>query len=477
MKAERLYDKLPGVLQTAACSLYGWNLWRHRYGRHYKAIEREVQGREFMDEEALWAFQAGRLRRMVEHAATTVPYYREQFKQLGIDYRDVRGAEDLAGLPVLDKETVQARLGDFVSERVGEMAVRTTHTSGTTGAALVFPMTWDADREQQATWWRYRRRFGVDRSMWHGHFYGRPVVSLERERPPFWRVNYPGRQIFFSGYHLRDEWLGYYVAELNRRRPSWIQGYPSFLSLLAGYMLAEGNALDYQPRVVMVGAETLLDQQKELIARAFGTAPRQHYGMTEAVANFSECPAGNLHVDEDFSCVEFVSEGGANRAQGGVQPRQLIVGTGLVNEAFVLLRYAVGDMVTGVVAKERCVCGRPGRVVCRVAGRTDDYVITPRGARISWLGVLFKDMVNIREAQVVQRYMGQIELHLVRMSSFTEKDKKRLLKEARRRLGSDMSVQVVYKDELERSRSGKLKQVVSCLPRGQMDEVIKAAKG
>lgn len=467
MKAERLYGKLPQVLQTAACSLYGWNLARRRYDRRYEAIEREVQGREFMAAEALAAFQAARLRRMVQHAATTVPYYRQQFKDLGIDYRDIASVEDLAQLPILEKATVQARLKEFVSERVGKMAVRTTHTSGTTGAGLVFPITWDAEREQQATWWRYRRRFGLDRSTWHAHFYGRMVVGLEQDRPPFWRVNYPGRQIFFSGYHMRDEWLGHYVAELNRREPPWIQGYPSLLSLLAGYMLEQGDGLTYRPRVVMVGAETLLEQQKRLIARAFGTEPHQHYGMTEAVANFSECPAGNLHVDEDFSCVEFAGQDDAV---------QRVIGTGLANEAFVLLRYAVGDTAAAAPADERCACGRPGRLVKRVEGRTDDYVITSQGSRVSRLGHLFKDMVNVREGQIVQRRLGEVELHIVRGPGFSQADHERLLSEARLRLGADMSVEVVYKDKLERSRSGKLKFVVSHLPRGQMAEVVKTAQ-
>lgn len=156
-----------------------------------------------------------------------------------------------------------------------------------------------------------------------------------------------------------------YVETLRRHQPPWLHGYPSALALLAGFMLETGRDLGYQVEWVTVGAETLLVHQSDQISRAFGTPPKQHYGMAEAVANISQCDQGSLHVDEDFAAVEFVLN------SDGVTHR--IIGTNLSNPATPLLRYEIKDRVE--LAEGRCACGRPGRLINSIEGRQDDYVI------------------------------------------------------------------------------------------------------
>ncbi len=114
-----------------------------------------------------------------------------------------------------------------------------------------------------------------------------------------------------------------------------------------------------------------MPQQVEVMERAFGVRPIQHYGMAEAVANISECPRGSLHVDEDFACVEFVGEDS--------QPH--VIGTNLSNYATPLLRYDAQDMVC--VGDRRCDCGLPGRVLESIDGRQEDYVVLKNGGRVS----------------------------------------------------------------------------------------------
>lgn len=452
MNLDRVYSRSPVWMQNMFCSAYGLRLVRTRYGSDYKEIEKQVFARDTMSADEMHHFKSARLRGIVERAAEQVPYYRRLFRTIGLDPRSIRSIEDLAQIPVLSKRQVQERIADFCSDDRSRMRIHMAHTSGTTGTGLVFPMTIQAEQEQWAVWWRYRLRFGIDRSTWYAHFYGRGVVSPSQTRPPFWRVNRPGRQILFSGYHMSDRFLPYYIEELNRCRPPWIQGYPSLLSLLAGYIETSGNALAYRPRIVTIGAESLLPHQKQLIERVFGAPCRQHYGTTEAVANISECVEGRLHVDEDFSCVEFVPD-----PSGAMQ----IVGTGFCNQAFVLLRYQVGDSVTLPSSQGACPCGNIGRTVGAIDGRIEDYVVTPDGRRIGRLDHILKDMVNVRECQILQEEIGRIEFRVVRGPRFTDADRKTLLDEARKRLGDDMRIEVSYVDDLQRSKTGKLRFVLS----------------
>jgi phenylacetate-CoA ligase len=251
---------------------------------------------------------------------------------------------------------------------------------------------------------------------------------------------------------MSDRYLPYYVEELNRRRPPWIQGYPSLLALLAGYMETSHHGLTYRPRVVTIGAESLLPHQKQLIKRAFGADCRQHYGTTEAVANISECIEGRLHVDEDFSWVEFVPD---------TNESVRIIGTGFCNQAFVLLRYEVGDHAVLPGSNVACPCGNTGRIVDAIDGRIEDYVVTPDGRRIGRLDHILKDMVNVRECQILQEEIGRVEFRVVRGPRFTDRDRTTLLVEARRRLGDGVRIDLSYADALHRSKTGKLRFVVS----------------
>jgi phenylacetate-CoA ligase len=362
-------------------------------------------------------------------------------------------------LPILTKASVQENSKEFYSETASRMRCTVVHTSGTTGAGLVFPTTIAAEREQWAVWWRYRARFGVDRNTWYAHFYGKIVVPKTQSKPPFWRVNLPGRQILFSGYHMCPRNLGFYVDELNRRRPPWIQGYPSLLAMLASFMDETGIRLTYRPDIVTTGAETLLPHQKHIIEAAFGTSCRQHYGMTEGVANISECPEGCLHVDEDYALVEFIPIGAGSYR---------IIGTNFSNYAFPLLRYDTGDIAQLSPASVRCKCGRAGRVVHSIDGRIEDYIVLPDGTKIGRLDHVFKDMINIKEAQVLQEDPASVVFRIVRNSRYTERDEERLLRDVRQRLGSEIKIELAYVDSVERTRTQKLRFVISTLPEGRL---------
>ena len=460
MHFNEIYPKLPGGVQDCACSLYGYLLNRRRYSGAYGQLEREVFDRENWPQEQVTEFVNNRLRRVVEHAANWVPYYRRLFADLKIDYRSIRTGADLKQLPVLTKRTVQERSAEFVSERKHDLRCATLHTSGTTGAGLVFPMSLEGEREQWATCWRYRRRFGVTHETWYGHFFGKSVVPFEQTAPPFWRVNRPGRQVLFSAYHMSPRHLPHYISELNRRRPAMIQGYPSLLFLLASYMVDNGIRLQYQPRAVMSSSESLLSHQRTVIERAFGVPCRQLYSLTEGVASISECARGNLHVDEDYAHVEFLPLNDENAHR--------VIGSTLSNCAFPLLRYDTGDIAEFDPAEERCRCGLPGRVVKRIDGRIEDYVVTPDGRRIGRLDHIFKDMVRIRECQIVQDRAEQLTFHIVRGPNYGSEDEAMLLAEARRRLGSSIRIEIAYTDALERTSRGKLRFVVSHMPESRV---------
>lgn len=458
---EALYSQLPATLQNVACSLEGWRIQRSRYSKEFWQALTAAEARSLVVSEEIRDFRDRRLQAFLQHSVDHVPFYRERFQRIGIDARDIRSLDDFAKLPVLTKAEVQQHQREIIAGNISERDCLIAHTSGTTGGGLRFASTLAAQREQWAIWWRYRRWHGIQFGEWCGYFGGRSIVPLKEDASPFWRYNYPARQILFSSYHLNSRNLPYYVSELRSRKPRWLHGYPSLLSLIASYLLDTGSELGYEVKWITTGAENLLPQQVQVIQRAFSCRPVQHYGMAEAVANISECPLGSMHVDEDFAAVEFVP------ADDGLSTK--IVGTNLSNPAFPLLRYDVQDNI--MVGARSCSCGRPGRVIERVDGRLEDYVVLTNGSKVGRLDHVFKDLVRIREAQIHQRRVGEIDVKVVRAQDYSDSDERALLTQLKQRIGGDMVVSIRYVDELQRTRSGKLRFVISDIEGAQIDSV------
>jgi len=458
---ERLYLRSPVWAQEAACHIEGWNTRRKRYGGDYRQMFAAAEQRVHWSQSRMLEFRDGRLASFVRHAANTVPSYRSRFRALAIDPGGIRHLDDLGRLPILTKAEVQLEPSGYLSSSVAAARCNTAHTSGTTGGGLQLAISDQALREQWAVWWRYRHWHGLDMDTPCGYFAGRNIVPITQREPPFWRHSAPLRQILFSGYHMRPDTMPAYVEALRRARPPWLHGYPSLLSVLAAYLVDREVDLGYQIRWVTTGAENLLQQQANLMTRAFGVRPVQHYGMCEGVANFSECERGRLHVDEDFAAVEFVPVG------DGITYR--VVGTNFSNLATELIRYDAQDLVT--LSRTECSCGKPGRIVETVDGRHEDYVVLEDGTRVGRLDHIFKDFVKIREAQIRQSKPGEITIRIVRGESYTADDERRLLASARQRIGNTVHIHVQYLDRLERTRNGKLRFVVSDMEQGRLDRV------
>ena len=452
MDREKLYARLPIFLQNLAVHLEGRRIQRSRYAERFHRLLAEYEGRDALSAAEFERFRDERIAAFVRHAYATVPYYRER---ADVDPSSIDGLEALSRLPILDRATVQANSERLWSESFGEDQVMISHTSGSTGTGLRFPVSHEAHSEQWALWWRFRRWHGIRLDTPCLYFGGRSVVPTTQRRPPFWRINRPGHQIFFSGYHLSRANAPAYLAEMKRYPGAWMHGYPSLLALIASFAVELGERLDV--RWISIGSESLLDWQIEIIEQAFGRRPIQHYGMSEGVANISEHPDGLLRIDEDYAAVEFEPIDGESYR---------ILGTNLSNPAFPLLRYDTGD-ICRLPESARDAAGR--RIVARVDGRREDYVITKSGAHLGRLDHIFKDLTRVREAQIHQAEPGAMTLRVVRAAGYSEADDRQLREETRKRVGDDVDFEIDYVEQVERTRRGKVRFVVSEVEAGRIE--------
>jgi len=118
-----VYDRFP--LRFRAPSIY----W------HTLALLTESQ---FWDEDRIKGYEVMQLRRMLQHCASQVPYYRRLFHRIGFDPALVRQVSDLTALPTLDKETVRLNLQDLLAENIPASKRVYYTTGGTMGKPLGF---------------------------------------------------------------------------------------------------------------------------------------------------------------------------------------------------------------------------------------------------------------------------------------------------------------------------------------------------
>ena len=467
MRGLGLYSHLPGSLQHAACSLYGLRERQVRLGATFSAHYARLLGTESASAVEIAAYQDEQVARLVEHAYGTVPYYRDLMDGYGLRPSDIRTVADLSKMPILRKEDVVANWDALRSTDFAQRRLRTGQTSGTTGTSLRFLTTSDAVAFQWAVWWRHRARFGVVPGMWHVNFTIRPVVPASQSGPPYWRWNIPMRQALVNTQRITPDRVGALARFIDAHDFRFFVGYPSTIFSFAELLDVQGTVLENGPDYVFLGAEGTQEYQRETIERVTGARVSDQYGFAEGCGNASRCEQDLYHCDWEFGVLECMD--GETLPDGSVRGR--ILATGFANHAFPFIRYEVGDSAVWAPQEFRCACGRASRVLKRIEGRNEDFVITPEGTRVMRFGHLFKDTPGIKEAQVVQRELGAVVVVFVARPTFSRHDEEKVLQQIREWVSPTLRVDFERVDEIPRSGSGKFRPVVSLLPRGAHEAV------
>lgn len=113
----------------------------------------------------------------------------------------------------------------------------------------------------------------------------------------------------------------------------------------------------------------------QLIERAWGSKPFNHYGLTEDPHAAADCTVhAGLHLFEDTAMIEVVDDEYRPVPGGRMGTRYLL--TNLCNPVQPLIRYEVTDMLCK--ATTPCACGRPFALVEALGGRSEDQLYLPR---------------------------------------------------------------------------------------------------
>lgn len=445
MDLMRIYDRLPVCLQNLACTMEGIRVKRKKYGALTKKYLPNFMERDNWTYAQKCEYRDKQIQHMVEHCYYHVPYYHNLFDKLGIDYKNIKTLDDLKLLPILTKDIVRNHGKELTADNVSERDCYHMHTSGTTGSSLKFLYSKEAYAMQWAEAQRYERDLGLTGKEWNAYFGGRSIVPKERKKPPFYRVNYAMKEVMFSAWHLCEANYPDYIKGLEKYKPEFWHGYPSSFLPLAQYLIDNNIRLSFSPKYIQLSSENVTEAQLDKMGRAFGTRPIQGYAMTEQVATFREYPDGHMYVIEDLYAVEFL--------EAETPEVYRVVGTNLTNYAMPLLRYDTGDLVRYQETEK-------GREILHIDGREEDNIKLRSGV-IRRLDFVFKDQVNITEAQIVQKSLDLVEFKIVKGKNYTQADEQVLTRDISEYLAGRIDYKIAYVEEIPKTKNGKMKFIVS----------------
>ncbi len=221
-----------------------------------------------------------------------------------------------------------------------------------------------------------------------------------------------------SVFHLTEETMRLYAAEIRRRRIRYLHGYASAIAIFADFARRAGLADDLHLRGVFPISERLYDHSRAAIARAFPDAVIvPFYGLSEKVAFATEsADAPDTYAfDPLYGRTELLDAAGEPVTRPGATGR--VVSTGLLFRGMPLIRYDTGD--------EAELVAPPGPenghrlTVRRIRSRkATEFLVTKAGGLVPLAGLISNadEMVALREFQFVQDVPGQATLRAVPLS-------------------------------------------------------------
>lgn len=107
-----------------------------RIGKYLKFLEQS----QYWPTEQISEHQNDRVRKLIRHVFTNVPFYRDLYSGMGLGPDDVRTVQDLAKLPILDKAAIREgiRSGRLMDSTARMQDLEKNNSSGSTGEPLQF---------------------------------------------------------------------------------------------------------------------------------------------------------------------------------------------------------------------------------------------------------------------------------------------------------------------------------------------------
>jgi phenylacetate-CoA ligase len=440
----------------------GWmyeQLWRIKSNSVRPSVAKIVDflGRsQYWGQRQMLELRDRKLRELVAHAYTHIPFYRQLLDERRVIPRDIEGVRDLSKLPVLTKEIFHAHWPELRARDVSDSLIRVVPTGGTTGTPMRIARDNVSDAWGTACYLRGLVWAGLTLRQRRVQLFGGSlgIQSARRfERLRSWCRG----DVFLPAFELAPQNLSEYIARIRRSGARFLMGYASACYSFAKLVEVAGEPLSFS--AVLPTSELCPQHWADTIARVFSAKVLPYYGCGEVNSLGYSCPAGGVyHTCDEHAVIEVENDAG----QVALEGEGAFLITDLDNRAMPLIRYRNGD--AGQLAAPGCPCGRTLGRILRLDGRINDMLVTTMGTKLS--GVIathsFRLIDHVKSYQVVQRAPGQATVRIVPAPGYDPAvEEPKVYSIFRNHLGNGAQVAIEYVTSIAKTPAGKARFVIN----------------
>lgn len=450
---EYLYRLAPHFLQNFFMTGFNILAYRIRYGGKYKEYLKIFKQNENLSRIELLLLQAQRYKTFLKFVNKHSHYYQRQFEKIPEFYK----IENIQKLPILSKEALRENINEITTISNKRNAIE-AETGGTTGKSLKVYFTKEKIQEGFAMLDNFRGLFGYRLGKRTAWFSGKNLLSnSDIQKNRFWKTDWVNKVRYYSTFHIKNEYLKYYVEDIINFQPEYLVGFPSIISELARYGLKHGYTFPKGIcKAVFPTAETVSQEMRDNIELFYGCKMYNQYASSEGAPFIFECKNGNLHMELQSGVFEVLDDNN-KPAQSG----RLVV-TSFTTEGTPLIRYDIEDRITLEDAAKTCSCGNHNPLVKEILGRIDDFIYSPESGKINLGNVsnTLKDTKGIVRFQVIQNEIDKLKILIViDKKEFDKKSEQKFIQNWRDRVGNKMKIDIRYVDDIPVEKSGKFRIV------------------
>ena len=426
------------------------SLYRSLFFRSNLKLFNRLRKRNLSNVKANWTYQNNKLSEILEIACSNIPYY----KKLSLNTSNL-SYSDFQKIPILTKDIIRNQTDALVNPNFQKMDQVFKKTSGgSTGEPVTFFQTKKQSRHGIVNYYLGLDYNGVDINDTSVDLWG-AERDMHKLNEGLDIRSFLYNKTTLNTFVLSDEIIENYINRMNRVKPKFIKAYVHSIYDLSKFINKHNTAINFTP-IIHCTTGPLYPEMRKEIKKAFNQAHVYNfYGSREVSAIATEIrDYSGMQVLYDNIFVELLDENNQPVKKG--EEGEIVITT-LNNFYMPLLRYKIGDRAIkgddlefGTLTLEK------------VIGRTLGVIHKKDGSRIDgqFFTTLFFDKTGIKNFQLIQKTISNLELKIVKSDSFNQDELNTIITTIKREL-TDVDIKVVFCGKINLTSTGKIMYVYS----------------
>jgi len=428
---------------------------------------RELEASQYFSAEEIREIQFRRLKKLIEHAYTNVPFYKKRFDQSGFKPETFQDPTDLKLIPPLTKKDILENGELLLARNIHKNNMHRSSSGGTTGVMTWFYRDNKSLVPKEASQLRFEKWTGWDIGEWMSIIWPAVIDT----HPKNWKgkiKNYLAYRKNFLDFTVIDETaIKEHLLLMTKVKTTMIRAFPIPMVEVAKYVL-DKNRNGISVKGIITTGEPLYQTQRNLIEKAFHCKVYNSYRTREIGAIAQECEKHQgLHINSESVYLEIEAE--EKDPEKNMEHGKLLV-TDLLNYASPFIRYEIGDV--GSFANNSCPCSRGLPLLWEIGGRLVDVLYTVDGHKIATITVMPNLVQLLGITNQVQFEQHSRDRLTIRMSEPRPQSDvlEKQIKIAGRIFGEDVKISYDFVDQIPLLPSGKYRLVISHIETDKKDE-------